>query len=845
MPQAYRLDLTVDPSRPRFSGRTEIDVTLARPSAQILLHGRDLAIHRVVAKLGDREVPGRWEQLSPGGLARIGFVEPLPAGAVTLRFEYDAAFNDSPSGLFRAQVDGQWYLWSQFQSIDARAAFPSFDQPSFKTPFEVTLRTPAGLTAIGNAPEVATSSAAGLTVHRFARTLPLPTYLVAMMAGPFVVAKGEVPPTPQRADPLPLRVVSTRPNADRLDFALRESARIVRLLEDYFGSAFPYPKLDQITSPIMPGAMENAGADLYRDDLLTLPDNASTAQQRKFGMVVAHELGHQWFGDLVTPRWWDDLWLNESFANWIGYRIGDAWRPGLNVGAGALAEGFAAMNTDTLLAGRPIRQPIESDAQIDGAFDTITYGKGGHVVAMIAAFLGGEKFRSGVRRYIAGHRHGTATSVDFFAALAEEAGDPRIVPAMRSFVDQQGVPLLVFNRQGDTVRVGQMPYAVKGVDPPERQWGVPLCVRVASGEGERHCELLTAKIASFTVKGAGALIPNADGAGYYRFELGERQWNALIAIADTLSGGEAQAVADSLAASVYAGRGNVSELVRLARVLSRHPDTYAADAATDALGDLVGSGIVDASGRRAWTRLRGRIYAPLLGRYGFDPRAGAYADEPPERSQRRVQIVRKLLGTRTPAASRLRRRLAEAGAFYLAGDAAALDPVWFDRAFPLHVYFTGDAAARALVEKALASEDTMFRSAALEAVGSVADAKTLPWVFKVVTDPRVRMTERRALLDDLMSHGATRAAGYRWITENLDGLMTGSSGIFFTSRLPLLFAYECSVERADEIARDLRPRFAGTAGELELERTIERVRTCGELDKRLGAQLSTALDEMK
>ena len=381
-PQDYRLDLTIDPSKERFSGKVEIDALLTAPTSTIFLHGRDFAMRRAVARVAGKAFVGTWKQLDPTGVAALTFDQPLPAGPVVFAFDYDAPFQDGPAGMFRVKVAGDWYSWTQFESIDARAAFPGFDQPSFKTSFTVTLRTPPGLKAVSNAPETGTTSEAGLDVHRFARTLPLPTYLVAMMVGPFVTVEGVVPPTPQRAKPLPLRVISPRPNAGRLDFALQGSKEIVALLEDYFADGFPYPKLDQITTPILPGAMENAGADLYGDGLLVMDKDAPTPRKRQFGMVVAHELAHQWFGDLVTPAWWDDIWLNESFANWMGYRIGDAWRPDLNIRAGAVAEGFGAMDTDALIAGRPIHQTITANSDIDASFDTITYGKGGHVVAI-------------------------------------------------------------------------------------------------------------------------------------------------------------------------------------------------------------------------------------------------------------------------------------------------------------------------------------------------------------------------------------------------------------------------------------------------------------------------------
>lgn len=840
VPRAYRLDLTVDPSKERFAGRAEIDVVLARPASFIDLHGRDLAMRKAVATFGEAELEGRWEQTDPTGVARLRFDRLLPAGPLTLAFEYDAPFNDSPSGMFRARVGGDWYSWTQFESIDARAAFPCFDQPSFKTPFTITLRTPAGLTAISNASEVEMSAEDGLTVHRYAPTLPLSTYLVAMMVGPFASVESAVAPTMQRAEPLPLRILSTRPNAGKLDFALEGSKQIVRRLEAFFGDAFPYPKLDQITSPDMPGAMENAGAVLYRDGVIVMDETASASRKREFGKVVAHELGHQWFGDLVTPAWWDDIWLNESFANWIGYRIGDAWRPDLNLRSGALAEGFDAMKTDALKTGRPIRQEIDANVQIDSAFDSITYGKGSHVIGMFATFVGEDRFRDGVRRYLAAHRHANATSADFFQALSEVAGDDRIATAMKGFVEQQGVPLLLFHREGDRYTVSQIRYAPLGEHVPDTLWNIPLCVR----KGARTlCQLLTGRTAEFSLKGSDPLVPNAGGTGYYRFELPERHWKALISGARHLTGGEALAVVDSLSASIRAGRGNVSELARLALKLIRHRDSYAADAAVDAMSALVTTGMVDAEGKYRWSIFRARLYAPLLNKLGFDPRAGAYTDEPPQRSQRRLQVVRKLLGT--PRARKLRHKLIRATEAYLSGDRSALDPAWFGPAFDLHAYLGGPAAAKALVERALASDDALFRSAAFDAVSQSGNVKVARWLLNELADPRLRDSERRTFLGGVMSHSATRELGYRWALDNLDELMSGSGSIFFKSRLPGLFSHFCSVKRAETIARDLRARFAGTTGELEFERAVERVRNCGMLDERFGAEISAGFAKLR
>ncbi len=182
--------------------------------------------------------------------------------------------------------------------------------------------------------------------------------------------------------------------------------------------------------------------------IIFLAPGATTGDKQTFGMVVAHELSHQWFGDLVTPAWWDDIWLNESFANWMGYRIGNEWRPELKIGVGALDEGFSAMNTDALLVGRPIHQPINDNSEIDSAFDNITYGKGGQVVAMIAAYLGDEKFKEGVRLHLKRHAYGNATSEQFFQSIADAAKDAEVLAAFKSFVDQPGVPLVSLRRDG-------------------------------------------------------------------------------------------------------------------------------------------------------------------------------------------------------------------------------------------------------------------------------------------------------------------------------------------------------------------------------------------------------------
>ncbi|HCF24207.1 MULTISPECIES: M1 family metallopeptidase [unclassified Novosphingobium] len=841
-PTAYRIDLTIDPNKERFSGKVEIDAVLKDSARFIDLHGRDLKMGSAVALAGGKRYPARYFELDPSGVARLTFSEALPAGPVTLQFDYDAPFNSGPAGMFRVKVGEDWYSWTQFQSIDARAAFPGFDEPGFKVPFTVTLRTLPGQMAVSNAPQVSTTREGGMDVHRFAPTLPMPTYLMAFMVGPFASVSGTVPATPQRQAPLPIRIVTTKQNAAKMDFALQGTKGIVKHLEAYFGQAFPYPKLDQITTPILPGAMENAGADLYNDSILIMDEKASTSQKRTFGMVVAHELAHQWFGDLVTPAWWDDIWLNESFANWMGFRIGHEWRPNLNIRAGALAEGFNAMGTDALVAGRAIHQPIPTNAQIDEAFDSITYGKGGHVVAMIAGYMGDTKFRDGVRRYMAAHKYGNATSADFFRAMAEVSGDPRILPAMQSFTDQQGVPLVTFAADGKGgYSVSQSRYARLGAQAPAIRWGIPLCVRRAASK--QQCQLLDQASGSVRVAGRGALIPNAGGTGYYRFELPAAEWNALIAVADKLPGGEALALDDSLFASFQAGRASPDQLIAGAVKLAANPDSYASEAGVGSLEWFYRNGLLDADGEQGYRRLIRQLFAPKVAAMGFDPRAGAYAAEDPEKSQKRIQAVGKLAGAGHDAA--LRKKIGDAARAYLAGDTKALDPSWFGIGFEIVVEEGGLAAAKQLAEAGLASQDPLFRPNALGAVATSGKEDIGRWVLDSFTDSRLRRSERLGMIRGVVANKGTRDMGFAWLQANYQDLVAGGGGIFFASRLPGMVGGYCSAAKADEIAAFLRPKLAGKTGALELERTIERVRSCGVLKDARGAELSAAFKKVK
>nr|WP_047167452.1 M1 family metallopeptidase [Sphingomonas sp. Y57] len=832
-PLAYRLDLTIVPDRERFSGHAEIDATLNGETQSLYLHGRSLKVASVVARAGGRLVKASYSEVDASGVARLDFASPLPAGRVTLVFDYDAAFGDGASGLYRVKVADQWYAWTQFQSIDARAAFPSFDQPGYKTPFTVSLTTRPGEVAIGNSREVRTAKVGDLVRHEFEATKPLPTYLVAFAVGPFATVTGAVPPTAERKEPLPIGIVGTQPYKDKLDYALENTGPIVTLLEKYFGTAFPFPKLDQIGSPVMPGAMENAGADIYGDTILLLDRGASTDQKKTFGMVVAHELSHQWFGDLVTPAWWDDLWLNESFANWMGYRIGNEWRPDLKIGAGAIDEAFGAMNVDALKAGRPIHQPIKTNGEIDSAFDQVTYGKGGQVVAMIAAYLGDEKFRDGVRLHLDRYAYRNATTDQFFGSLADASHDPRVLESLKSFVDKQGVPVIRVERTAKGLSVAQKRYALLGTELPQQSWIIPLCIRV----GEmRDCTLLDKPSGTVPITAKGAIIPNAGGTGYYRFSLPEAEWKALIAEAASLPPGEALALTDSLWAGFRAGEVAPPLLLDAARAMVANDYSVAAVDGGLRLAGLRQRGMIAGTALQGYRTFMADIYRPKLTAIGFDPRAGVYASDDGDRQKLRADLVTLVAGEAGDKG--LIAQLSIAARAWLGGDKAALDQAFFGAGLGAYLADGGDAAVAALFEKAVTSDDTLFRDSAIAALASTDSASAGRWLLDHLGDKRLRSGDRTALIQYMALEPSTRDMAYQWMIGHY-GELVKNAGIFAASQLPSVPVRYCSADMAAAVEAALRPEIVRyQRGALALDRTVEQINSCGVLEAKRGSEIA-------
>lgn len=846
-PLHYRLELRILPEEERFSGVAQIEVELGAAAPLIYLHGNALEVSQAEAVLPDgARRAAAWEQVDPSGVAKLTFAEPLPAGRSMLRFEYSAPFGRPGEALYRSVIADEAYAFTQFQPIDARRMFPGFDEPGFKTPFDIAVTTREAYVVIGNTPVAAERDAGeGLKRVDLATTLPLPTYLIALAVGPLdVVEAAPLPPNAIRDRPLPLRGAATRGKGPLLRYALDNTAAMVAYLEDYFAVAFPYPKLDLIASPDFGGGMENAGAIIYGDPRLLIPPDASLEQRRGFGGIHAHELAHQWFGDLVTPKWWDDIWLNESFANWMGFKVAHAWQPVLGFDVVPALQTPAAMELDSRIAARQIRQPVLRNAEIGSAFDAITYLKGGAVLGMFESWLGERAFRDGIRVHMRRFAHGVADVEDFMASLAEGSGRPDVVPAFRSFIDQPGVPLVSVKlncaANGALLEVAQSRYLPVGSrGDARRSWHLPLCVRYGTAGGEaRECMLLARERERMPLQAKGCpsfVMPNADGAGYYRFALDDGGWSTLMANIGRLSQTEALALADSLSAAWQANRLPVGEYLAAVASLAQSPHPNVVMAPAPELLRMRDYLTPEAQ-RAALVQFMRSTYRPRLDALGAEQEASGAGStaEAVENALLRTKLLRFLAvdggdaGLRAELAARARRYLG-LGTAGGAPDPGALSPALVEIGLQAGVQEGGMSFAEALIARMLASNDIQFRSQAAVALAATDDAQVGERVRGLLLDPRLRAREPTSIGFALAARPSQRRATFDWFKANHEAFI-GRTSHFGYRWLPRFGAGFCTLPERNEVEEFFRPLLGRLAGaDRTLAETLEGIELCAAL----------------
>lgn len=632
IPRRGAVDVSLDPRRPDFHGRVSFEVDVRRPVTVIWLNARGLAIDRAVLGRGSGDAVLPLAPVAPpasahtlGDLVGLAAHRRLRPGPARLTIEYHGRLRDK-TGLFRQKQDGRWYAFTDFEPIDARAAMPCFDDPRFKLPWQVTLEVPDGQRAFSNTPPAkVTPAGRGVRRIEFAPTARLPSYLVAWVVGPFDVV-------PAAKAPVPVRIIVPRGLTPGTWDAVATAPRLLALLEDYLGSPTPFPKLDLVAVPTFNGAMENPGLiTVHAGILLTPPALRGTGVGREqhvlLAAVLAHELSHLWFGDLVTTDYWDQLWLNEGMATWMSGLLLARLEPALARQVIDLADKDDAVQRDRRPAPRRMRAPIRGPADFDTAFDAMTYKKGGALADMFAAYLGPARMRSALQAYLAAHRRGTVTSRDMAAAWSAQAGRD-LWPALESFLDQPGIPVVAAALscaagRAPSVSLAQSPYAALGAGQAAaaRRWGIPVCVSFDGGAAP-VCTLLDGARADLTLPLPASrcpswIHPNPGERGYYLYSLPPAQLRALATRAPLTPREQAGLVSD-LDALLAAGRVRLAPALDALGALARSRDHLVA-ARTSSILALLARSVIGPGQRRGFAAYLDRDWGPLARQLGFSP----------------------------------------------------------------------------------------------------------------------------------------------------------------------------------------------------------------------------------
>ena len=622
VPTAESVRLTVDPARSEFTGTAHVELKVVRPASTFAFHAEGPVLSALKLRGPAGDVAAR--HASAGrGVVRVQTDRPLAPGAYTLDLEFKTPFDSHSVGLYRTQAGADWYAFTQFEATDARRAFPCWDEPSFKIPYQLTVTVPAASLAVSNTPVESDTPAGASRTVVFKRTPPLPSYLLALAVGPFDTV-------PIAGMSVPGRVVTVKGKGPLAAEAARVTPPLLAALEKYFGRPYPFEKLDLIAVPeYWPGAMENPGAITFADQILLIdPAGATVAQRRLMIEVNAHEIAHMWFGDLVTMAWWDDLWLNESFASWMGDKVTQEAFKETEVETRSVEGAQKAMNTDARLTTRAIRQPVGAMDNLLQAADELAYQKGEAVLGMFEAWLGPDVFRAGVRDYLAAHEWGNATAGDLWSALSKASGKD-VGKSMATFLDQPGVPVVnaLLVDDGKSVRLSQQRFVRAGVKAPPAQWHIPVGVKFSDGGVvQTKTFLLTSASQDFKLGIRNQTVdwihPNSGERGYYRWTVARALLTTMAEEAATrLDTRERVGFVGNLSAILDAGLLRGADYLRLLASFAADPDPLVVSAVVTAL-DEARTALITPETRGAFATYVQRTLGKPLERIGPAPRPG-------------------------------------------------------------------------------------------------------------------------------------------------------------------------------------------------------------------------------
>src|SRR5262245_52076450 len=562
VPSRYDLTLEPDLAEATFTGSEVVTVSVEEPVDEIVLNADDLELSggRLDGPGGALEVTEI--RLDPENeRAHLSLSDTAEPGEWRLSLDFSGRLSDQLEGFYRSTYkddDDRTHViaTTQFESTDARRAFPCWDEPDLKAVFGVTLVAPEGMLVISNGPETQRELVGDGRVRvRFADTMTMSTYLVAFVVGPLEATE------PVDADGVPLRIVHRPGKQDLTAFAKDVGAFSLRFFADYYGIPYPDQKMDMIGLPdFAQGAMENLGCVTYRESLLLVDPRAATQPEvATVADVIAHELAHMWFGDLVTMRWWNGIWLNEAFATLMELLAVDAYRPDWERWSQFLRSRAIAFEVDALESTRSIEYPVRSPDDAAGMFDILTYTKGAAVLRMLEQYLGAERFRDGIRRYLDEHRFGNTETHDLWDSI-EKATDEPVRRIMDGWIWQGGYPMVSAAVRDGAAALTQRRYLISGKED-DTSWDVPLLVRTSRGTDPL---LIEPDGASIDAPDNGSVVVNAGVHAFVRVAYDDALLGRLTAELRSLSTDERTQLVDDTWAAVVSGRRSAVDFCRFA-----------------------------------------------------------------------------------------------------------------------------------------------------------------------------------------------------------------------------------------------------------------------------------------
>ncbi len=633
VPVFQSINLKIDSRDSAYGGNVNINLSVKNPANTFIIHAEDITIVDLVFSGKDGEIAVT-HQPGKNGRTTLTTAKELAPGEYSLGISFTAKFNTQAVGLYRTESGGESYLFTQFEESDARKAFPCFDEPSFKFPYQLTLTIPEQHTAVSNTPVEIQSSSEGWKTMTFKRTEPLPSYLLAIAAGPLETV--DVPDMP-----IPTRIICAKGKSHLTGETAKITPPLMAAMIKYFERPYPYEKLDLIAVPeFWAGGMENAGAITFRETILLLDPKAITVSQKvTLVSVMSHELAHMWFGDLVTMEWWDDLWLNESFASWMGDKIAEREFPKLGIGVSTVETGLRAMVGDARPTALAIRPPDSKTADLLSNIGAV-YSKGQAVLLMIERWLGEETFRKGIIQYLKENEWKNATAANLWSALSEVSGKD-VEGTLGNFITKPGVPLVTVEIVDDKkLRLTQKRFMNYGTAAPEELlWQIPVALKYNDGKETREISLVMSRPEeTVTLESAGELqwlFPNVNAAGYYRWNVPD---DMLANLAENsqkyLNTEERIGLLRNLSALLDAGEITGGSFLKTLNSFANDPEPVVIDNLTSSLGKVKDAFAPDDL-KKEFAAYVNRILKPALGRYGLE----AKPDEKEEISLLRPSLI--------------------------------------------------------------------------------------------------------------------------------------------------------------------------------------------------------------